>query len=66
MIAPSAPDALRYVVKRAMGRHKIDRYPTAAEMADDLQRFLDGEEPKVGSTDTKSLSIWERFKQLLP
>ncbi|HZN61961.1 MAG TPA: serine/threonine-protein kinase [Planctomycetota bacterium] len=66
MIAPSAPDALRYVVKRAMGRHKIDRYPTASEMADDLQRFLDGEAPNVGTTDTKSLSIWDRFKQLLP
>ncbi|HEU4339172.1 MAG TPA: protein kinase [Planctomycetota bacterium] len=66
MIAPSAPDALRYIVKRAMGRHKVDRYPTAGEMADDLQRFLDGEKPNVGTTETKSLSIWDRFKQLLP
>ena len=66
MIAPSAPDALRYVVKRAMGRDKKDRYPTAAEMANDLQSFLDGEVPRAGTTETKSLSIWERFRQLLP
>jgi serine/threonine protein kinase len=66
MIAPSAPDALRYIVKRAMARNRAERYPTAAEMADDLQRFLDGEAPRVGSTETRSLSIWERFKQILP
>jgi serine/threonine protein kinase/predicted RNA-binding Zn-ribbon protein involved in translation (DUF1610 family) len=66
MIAPSAPDALRYVVKRAMSRDKADRYPTATEMADDLQRFLDGEAPQAGTAETRSLSIWERFKQILP
>ena len=66
MIAPSAPDALRYVVKRAMGRDKKDRYPTAGEMADDLERYLAGEPAAPSAQETRSLSIWERFKQLLP
>jgi serine/threonine protein kinase len=66
MIAPSVPDALRYIVKRAMARDKAERYPTALELAEDLQRFLDGEAPRVGTTETRSLSIWERFKQILP
>ncbi|HTF57534.1 MAG TPA: protein kinase [Planctomycetota bacterium] len=66
MIAPAAPPELHYIVRRAMGRDKKDRYPTAGEMADDLQNYLTtaGELPR--RTDTRSVSIWEWFKQILP
>ena len=66
LIAAAAPDELRVIVRRAMNRGKAERYPTAAEMADDLQRFLDGAPRPSGKDETKTLSIWERFKQILP
>jgi serine/threonine protein kinase/DNA-directed RNA polymerase subunit RPC12/RpoP len=65
LVAAGAPDELRQIVRRAMRREKADRYPTAAEMADDLQRYLDGAPRPAGKDETKSLSIWERFKQIL-
>ncbi len=38
----AAPVDLETIVLRAMERNREDRYLTAAELADDLQRFLDG------------------------
>lgn len=38
----AAPIDLETIVLRAMERNREDRYATAAELAEDLQRFLDG------------------------
>jgi tetratricopeptide (TPR) repeat protein/tRNA A-37 threonylcarbamoyl transferase component Bud32 len=39
---PGIPRDLETVVLRAMARAPEDRYPTAAELAEDLRRFLEG------------------------
>ena len=41
-IDPSAPPALQAIALKAMERRPGDRYQTAAELALDLQRYLDG------------------------
>ena len=43
VICPGVPDDLCAIIHRAMAREKTHRYPTAAALAEDLQRFLDGE-----------------------
>ncbi len=40
-IAPNVPHDLETIVLRATERHAADRYPTAREFADDLQRFME-------------------------
>jgi eukaryotic-like serine/threonine-protein kinase len=39
-IRPGLPDALEAIILRAMAHDPQDRYPTAACLADDLERFL--------------------------
>src|SRR4029077_20698510 len=41
-LAPSIPVELETIVLKALRKEPADRYATAQEMADDLQRFLDG------------------------
>lgn len=41
-VRPGVPRDLDTVVRKAMARRPEDRYQTAAELADDLGRFLDG------------------------
>ncbi len=43
-LAPNAPEELERIARRAMARAAEDRHATAAEFADDLCRFLDGQE----------------------
>jgi serine/threonine protein kinase len=38
---PSYPEQLWLVLRRALARHVDDRYPTAAELASDLDAFVD-------------------------
>ena len=40
---PEAPTDLETIILKAMAKNPPDRYPTAAELADDLQRFLNDE-----------------------
>jgi tetratricopeptide (TPR) repeat protein/tRNA A-37 threonylcarbamoyl transferase component Bud32 len=39
---PGIPRDLETIVRKAMARELADRYPSAAALADDLRRFLDG------------------------
>jgi serine/threonine protein kinase len=41
-IAPAVPRPLDSICRKALSREPGDRYATAAEMADDVDRFLDG------------------------
>lgn len=42
LVAPDVPSALATVCMRALGRDPADRYPTAADLADDLERYRTG------------------------
>jgi hypothetical protein len=42
-LAPEAPADLRAIAERAMARAKVDRYPTAKELEDELARFEAGQ-----------------------
>ena len=42
LLEPSIPTELETVVLKALRKEPAERYATAQEMADDLQRFLDG------------------------
>lgn len=39
---PAIPADLETIILRAMGKNREDRYATAQQLADDLQRFLEG------------------------
>jgi hypothetical protein len=41
-INPDVPDALQRVALKAMARRPVDRYASAREMAQDLERYLEG------------------------
>ena len=41
-LAPDVPEGLQAIALKAMERDPAQRYPTAREMAADLERFLDG------------------------
>ncbi len=43
-VAPDAPAAVDAIAGRAMARERDRRYATAGELADDLERWLDGRE----------------------
>ena len=44
-VAPAVPVELEAVVAKCLEKNPADRYPTAAALADDLDRFLDGRAP---------------------
>ena len=59
-IDPRVPEPLQAVALKALERRPADRYPSAREMALDLQRYLDGrpvlarpEPVRVGAVDTR-------------
>jgi WD40 repeat protein/serine/threonine protein kinase len=56
--APQAPAELCAIVRRAMARDPVERYPTAREMADDLRAFLNGQ--LVGS---HRYTTWQRVRR---
>ena len=58
--APSLPRAVETVILKAMQRERDRRYPSALEMADDLQRLLNGMRVTARRT-----SIWYRTKRRL-
>jgi serine/threonine protein kinase len=60
-LEPSIPAELETIVLKALRKEPADRYATAREMADDLQRFLDGR-PILARRPTPSerLRAWSR------
>jgi hypothetical protein len=57
---PAVPRELETVVLKALGKEPSERYPTARELADDLQRFLDNR-PILARRPTVS----ERLRKLV-
>jgi Ca-activated chloride channel family protein len=50
-VNPAVPEALDAVCRKAMARRPEDRYPSAAAMAGDLRRFLDGTDTDPAGSD---------------
>ncbi|HZV04521.1 MAG TPA: serine/threonine-protein kinase [Gemmataceae bacterium] len=57
-IHPSVPRELETVVLKALGKESSERYLTARELADDLQRFLDNR-PVLGRRPTPVERLWK-------
>lgn len=58
---PSIPADLENVIQKAMAKSRDERYATARELADDLQRFLDGK-PTIAKSPT-ALEIVSKWIQ---
>jgi serine/threonine protein kinase len=57
-IHPSVPRELETVVLKALGKESSERYLTARELADDLQRFLDNR-PVLARRPTPGERLWK-------
>ncbi|HEY7327631.1 MAG TPA: serine/threonine-protein kinase [Gemmataceae bacterium] len=57
-IHPSVPRELETVVLKALGKESSERYRTARELADDLQRFLDNR-PVLARRPTAVERLWK-------
>jgi eukaryotic-like serine/threonine-protein kinase len=55
---PSVPRELETVVLKALGKEPSERYSTARELADDLQRFLDNR-PILARRPTSMERLWK-------
>lgn len=58
-LAPNVPSELVTIVEKAMARKPEDRYPTAQEMAEELQRFTTGQ--LVGAHEYTLVETLRRF-----
>jgi eukaryotic-like serine/threonine-protein kinase len=58
--APRAPRELVAIAERAMARDPAQRYPSAADVADDLRRFLNGQLVRA-----HRYSIWWRVRRFV-
>ncbi len=56
---PSLPADAATVVARAMDKDPARRYPSAADLAEDLRRLLDGE-PIVARPETAARRLWRK------
>jgi serine/threonine protein kinase len=57
-VHPSVPRELETVVLKALGKESAERYRTARELADDLQRFLDNR-PVLARRPTVVERLWK-------
>ena len=63
-IRPEIPSALEGIVLKCLEKLPERRYPTAGELADDLERFLHGEKPKAPES-TWARRMWHSSKPRL-
>jgi WD40 repeat protein/serine/threonine protein kinase len=56
LLAPTAPPDLVTIIEKAMARDKSERYPTAKELAEDLERFTNGQLVQAHQYDWKALA----------
>jgi WD40 repeat protein len=56
---PGIPNDLLTIVRKAMARDKMERYPTAAELAEDLRRFQTGQ--LVSAREYSNLALAGRW-----
>ena len=57
---PGVPEDLAAIVDRAMARRREERYPTAAQLVDDLQRFQTGR-----LLASRRYSAWQRAQRFI-
>ena len=63
---PNVPRDLETIILKAVARHPEDRYGDASELAEDLQRYLDGETIRAKRfSRIEMLSRWCRRNRLL-
>jgi probable HAF family extracellular repeat protein len=63
---PAMPRPLSLIISQAMARRPADRYQSAKELADDLQRFLNGERVQARPTSLlRQTSQWLRRHRLV-
>ncbi len=67
---PSIPHALEAIAERCLAPSPADRYPTAAALADDLERFLERRDlahaVNLSRSERSSNWLWRRRRFLLP
>jgi serine/threonine protein kinase/Tfp pilus assembly protein PilF len=64
-IKPAVPVELESIVMHAMAKHPLERYATAAQMAEDLRRFLRGEMPLARPSNVVTRSMkWARRNRM--
>ena len=58
-IHPEIPREIEYIIAKAMAKEAEDRYPSAEAMANDVEKYLDGEE--ISFRDTPL--YWKKFRR---
>ncbi|MBX3468716.1 MAG: serine/threonine protein kinase, partial [Planctomycetes bacterium] len=56
-LAPGVPAALDAICARCLAKDPADRYPSAAALGDDLDRFLQGEAPDAARRPWRGLGV---------
>jgi serine/threonine-protein kinase len=63
-LRPDLPLALEAIILKCLQKRPQDRYPTAAALADDLERFLNDTEPSAPlHTPWRRLLLWTRHQR---
>ena len=57
-VNPTVPRALDLIVRKCLEKDPRERYPTASELAEDLERFAGGRPIRAGAA-----SWWVRFRR---
>ncbi len=63
-LAPSVPPDMVLIIRKSMEHEKKNRYPRATCLADDLQRFLDGEPLLPEPQGAGKTAFWQKVKRI--